>query len=93
MPARVFLRAALVAALLSWIPSPALAQRGDPTKNDPKVHEAFRGIIAKVNGQIFNKGVRRIDADGQTMTIDVVAIDPSARETSIRLVFKRVPGK
>jgi hypothetical protein len=46
-----------------------------------------------VNGQISNKGVRRIDADGNTVTIDVVAIDPSGKETPIKLVFKRVAGQ
>ena len=50
-------------------------------------------VIAKVNGQINTRGVRRIDADGKTMTIDVVAIDPSGKETPIKLVFKRVAGK
>jgi hypothetical protein len=39
------------------------------------------------------RGVRRIDADGKTMTIDVVAIDPSGKETPIKMVFKRVAGK
>ena len=50
-------------------------------------------VIAKVNGQINTRGVRRIDVDGKTMTIDVVAIDPSGKETPIKLVFKRVAGK
>ena len=50
-------------------------------------------VISKVNGQINTRGVRRIDADGTTMTIDVVTIDPSGKETPITLVFKRVAGK
>ena len=50
-------------------------------------------IIAKANGQVFNKGVRRIDADGNTMTIDVVQLDQSGKETAIKLVFKRVASK
>jgi hypothetical protein len=50
-------------------------------------------VIAKVNGQINTKGVRRIDADGKTMTIDVIALDPSGKETPIKLVFNRVAGK
>jgi hypothetical protein len=50
-------------------------------------------VIAKVNGQINTKGVRRIDADGKTMTIDVVTIDPNGKETPIKLVFKRVASK
>ena len=50
-------------------------------------------VIAKVNGQINTRGVRRIDVDGKTMTIDVVAIDSSGKETPIKLVFKRVAGK
>jgi hypothetical protein len=39
-----------------------------------------------------HQGVRRIDADGKTMTTEVVAIDPSSKETPIKLVFKRVAG-
>jgi hypothetical protein len=50
-------------------------------------------VIAKLNGQINTRGVRRIDADGKTMTIDVVAIDQSGKETPIKLVFKRVASK
>jgi hypothetical protein len=46
-----------------------------------------------VNGQINNKGVRRIDADGKTMTIDVVAIDQSGKETPIKLVFRRAKAR
>ena len=50
-------------------------------------------VIAKLNGQINTRGVRRIDAAGKTMTIDVVAIDQSGKETPIKLVFNRVAGK
>jgi len=46
-------------------------------------------IIAKFGGQVNNKGVRSISADGKTMTIKVVAIAPNGQETPITLVFKR----
>jgi hypothetical protein len=63
------------------------------TYSETVIDEHAVNVIAKVNGQIFNKGVRRIDADGKTMTIDVVQIDQSGKETSIKLVFKRAAGK
>lgn len=50
-------------------------------------------IIAKFNDRIINKGIRRISADGNTMTIDVAAIDRNGKETAIKLVFKRVANK
>jgi len=63
------------------------------TYSETVIDDHAVNVIAKVNGQILNKGVRRIDADGKTMTIDVVQIDQSGRETPIKLVFKRVAGK
>jgi len=63
------------------------------TYSETVIDDHAVNVIAKVNGQIINKGVRRIDADGKTMTIDVVAIDPSGKETPIKLVFKRVASK
>jgi hypothetical protein len=65
------------------------------TYSETVIDDHAVNVIAKVNGHIFNKGVRRIDADGKTMTIDVVAIDQSGKETqtSIKLAFKRVAGK
>jgi len=63
------------------------------TYSETVIDDHAVNVIAKVNGQILNKGVRRIDADGKTMTIDVVQIDQSGSETPIKLVFKRVAGK
>jgi hypothetical protein len=63
------------------------------TYSETVIDDHAVNVIAKVNGQILNKGVRRIDADGKTMTIDVVQIDQSGKETPIKLVFKRVAGK
>ena len=63
------------------------------TYSETVIDDHAVNVIAKVNGQILNKGVRRIDADGKTMTIDVVQIDQSGKETPITLVFKRVAGK
>jgi hypothetical protein len=63
------------------------------TYSETVIDDHAVNVIAKVNGQILNKGVRRIDADGKTMTIDVVAIDQSGKETPIKLVFNRVAGK
>jgi hypothetical protein len=62
------------------------------TYSETVIDDHAVNVIAKVNGQINNKGVRRIDADGKTMTIDVVAIDQSGKETPIKLVFRRVAG-
>lgn len=63
------------------------------TYSETVIDDHAVNVIAKVNGQINTRGVRRIDVDGTTMTIDVVAIDPSGKETPIKLVFKRVAGK
>jgi hypothetical protein len=63
------------------------------TYSETVIDDHAVNVIAKLNGQINNKGVRRIDADGKTMTIDVVAIDQSGKETPIKLVFNRVAGK
>jgi len=63
------------------------------TYSETVIDDHAVNVIAKVNGQILNKGVRRIDADGKTMTIDVVQIDQSGKESPITLVFKRVAGK
>jgi len=63
------------------------------TYSETVIDDHAVNVIAKVNGQISTKGVRRIDADGKTMTIDVVAIDQSGKETPIKLVFNRVAGK
>ena len=69
------------------------ATRTPVTYSETVIDDHAVNVIAKVNGQILNKGVRRIDADGKTMTIDVVQIDQSGKETPITLVFKRVAGK
>ena len=63
------------------------------TYSETGIDDHAVNVIAKLNGQINTRGVRRIDADGKTMTIDVVAIDQSGKETPIKLVFNRVAGK
>src|SRR4030095_3466908 len=63
------------------------------TYSETVIDDHAVNVIAKLNGQINTRGVRRIDADGKTMTIDVVAIDQSGKETPIKLVFRRVAGK
>jgi hypothetical protein len=63
------------------------------TYSETVIDDHAVNVIAKVNGQINTKGVRRIAADGKTMTIEVVAIDQSGKETPIKLVFNRVVGK
>jgi len=63
------------------------------TYSETVIDDHAVNVIAKANGQINTKGVRRIDADGKTMTIDVVTIDPNGKETPIKLVFKRVASK
>jgi len=63
------------------------------TYSETVIDDHAVNVIAKVNGQINTKGVRRIDADGKTMTIDVVGIDQSGKETPFKLVFNRVAGK
>jgi hypothetical protein len=63
------------------------------TYSETVIDDHAVNVIAKVNGQILNKGVRRIDAAGKTMTIDVVLIDQSGKETPVKLVFKRVAGR
>ena len=63
------------------------------TYSETVIDDHAVNVIAKLNGQINTRGVRRIDADGKTMTIDVVAIDPSGKETPIKLVFRRIADK
>jgi hypothetical protein len=63
------------------------------TYSETVIDDHAVNVIAKLNGQINTRGVRRIDADGKTMTIDVVVIDQSGKETPIKLVFNRVAGK
>ena len=63
------------------------------TYSETVIDDHAVNVIAKLNGQINTRGVRRIDADGKTMTIDVVAIDQGGKETPIKLVFNRVAGR
>ena len=63
------------------------------TYSETVIDDHAVNVIAKLNGQINTRGVRRIDADGKTMTIDVVVIDQSGKEIPVKLVFKRVAGK
>ena len=63
------------------------------TYSETVIDDHAVNVIAKVNGQINTRGVRRIGPDGKSMTIDVVTIDPNGKETPIKLVFKRVATK
>ena len=63
------------------------------TYSETVIDDHAVNVIAKLNSQINTRGVRRIDADGKTMTIDVVVIDQSGKEIPVKLVFKRVAGK
>jgi hypothetical protein len=47
-------------------------------------------IIARRNGQVINKGTRRISADGKTMTLNVFAVLPDGQEIPIVLVFDKL---
>lgn len=53
------------------------------------VDERTIEATAKFNGQVINKGTRRISADGKTMTLDVIAYGANGQETPILLVFDR----
>jgi hypothetical protein len=46
-------------------------------------------IVAKRGGQVINKGSRKISDDGQTMTLNVVAVMPDGQEIPIVLVFDK----
>ena len=51
------------------------------TYSETVIDDHAVNVIAKVNGQINTKGVRRIDADGKIMTIDVcLEIDQSGQK-------------
>src|SRR5438067_8029887 len=74
MLARVHL--VVLTALLCWLPSPALAQRGEWTKNDPRVLAAFRSVVAPVHQsvvQVLSNGKESalgtiVGADGWILT-------------------------
>jgi hypothetical protein len=59
------------------------------TYSETVIDDHAVNVIAKLNCRINTRGVRRIDADGKTMTIDVVSIDQRGKETPIKLVFNR----
>src|SRR5262245_16328010 len=66
----------VVTAFLCWVPSPALAQRGEGTKNDPRILDAFRSVVALVDGsvvQVLNHGKEAalgtvVGSDGWVLT-------------------------
>lgn len=60
------------------------------TYSETVVDEYAVNVIAKYDGRVINRGVRRVAADGKTMKIDVVAINQNGKETPISLVFRRV---
>lgn len=70
LPSARLLRSLTLAALLCLC-SPALAQRQEPTKNDPKVLTAFRDVVARA-GDV----VARIQSGGKDVALGVV-VDPA----------------
>jgi hypothetical protein len=60
------------------------------TYSETALDEYSVNVIAKRDGRVINKGVRRVSPDGKTLTIDVVAIDQSGKEVPFSLVFERV---
>jgi hypothetical protein len=60
------------------------------TYSETVLDERSVNVIAKYDGRVINKGVRKVSLDGKTMTIDVVAIGQNGQETPIALVFRRV---
>jgi hypothetical protein len=46
-------------------------------------------VVGKRDGQVINKGTRKISADGKTMTLNVAAILPDGQEIPIAFVFKK----
>lgn len=68
MPVHFYTKLAVVTALLCWIPSTSLAQRSsEPTKNNPKVLEAFRGVVGKLNGSVV-----RVVAGGKEVSLGTI---------------------
>ncbi|HTQ98384.1 MAG TPA: hypothetical protein VMH83_00275 [Candidatus Acidoferrum sp.] len=62
------------------------------TYSETAIDEYSVNVIARYDGKVNTRGVRKIAADGKTMTIDVVAIDQNGKEQPINLVFRRVGG-
>jgi hypothetical protein len=64
------------------------------TYSETVLNEYSVNVIAKFNGRVATKGVRRVSPDGKTMKIEVVNIDQNGKETPLSLVFNRVepPG-
>ena len=60
------------------------------TYSETALDEYAVNVVAKFNDRVINKGVRRVAADGETMKIDVVAIDQNGKETPFSLVFRKV---
>ena len=80
MLARFSLRLAVLAALLCVAPSPALAQRDSQnTKNSSRVLEAFRDVVARVNGSV----VRVVD-DGKDVALGTVVGSDGRRSRCFR---------
>jgi hypothetical protein len=62
-----------------------------PTTYSETVMDLYSvSVIAKFNGRVVTKGVRRVSPDGKTMKIEVVNIDQNGKETPVSLVFNRV---
>src|SRR5262249_9503298 len=65
------------------------------TYSETVLDEYSVNVIAKFNGRVVTRGVRRVHPDGKTMKVEVVNIDQNGKETPASLVFNRVgpPGE
>jgi hypothetical protein len=73
-------------------PLAELQINGTPTQftySETITDEYTAEIIAKRDGQVINKGSRRISEDGKTMTLNVAAVLPDGQEIPIVLVFDK----
>ena len=58
--------------------------------SETQVDERTVEIVGRLNGQVNNRGTRRISEDGRTMTLDVIAFLPDGQEIELGLVFGRL---
>ena len=59
------------------------------TYSETVLDEHAVNIVAKYGDRVINKGARRVAPDGETMRIDVTAIDQNGKETPFFLVFNK----
>ena len=60
------------------------------TYSETAVDEYTVEIVGRINGQVNNRGTRKISEDGRTMTLDVIAFLPDGQEIELSLVFDRL---